>query len=215
MLVFFVTMPALGKSFESNVKTSYKKIKTLSADVKISTYSNVIGYALLIQDGILMIKYPDKFRLEIVTPKKHTSVLSGNKYLISDLAFGATVKSALPNSQYIDASKAATYFDLKNHKLENNHVLLKSRPIDKKAPIEIAFIYLNPKTYLPEKIILKNISVDLSPNTDKNNRILFTLWLPFKIIGDITRNKGIIRTDMTLNNIKINAPMNNSLFNVD
>jgi outer membrane lipoprotein-sorting protein len=211
-----------------NLQVNQAKIKDMYAETETTITSNMAlpgqeskGPQKMVQKSKMWAKGQSKSRIEVVSPSKQVTITNGDIITIINQDTGQSFtqdlsktreKAGLPGGGSMELAKALDYFDLSVTQKDGQYVI-SGKPKQVNKFLGRMEFYIDSDRWLPVKIIMYTPANKVMSTTEMRYKKISDIWIATETSSAATTPMGAIKTEMVLENIKINQDISDSEFN--
>jgi len=242
LLSFLLVLPSFSEDLSSvasakgdlslqdiiqNIQSNQSQIKDLYAETTTTITSNMAlpgakdkGPQAMVQKGRMWTKGRDKSKIEIISPTRQTTITNGDKITIINPDSGQTFtqdlskmreQAGIPKGGSMDLSKALDSFYMSIEQREDQYVLIGKPKQPNKFLGKMEF-YIDVNRWLPVKILIYTPTDKIMNITEMDYKEISGIWITVETSSTAITPMGAIKTQMVLENIKINQGISDSEF---
>lgn len=206
----------------ANLQSNQSAIKDMSADTVTTITSTMKGMKSMTQKGNILMKYPDKSRVEMFEPIHQITISDGQKIMVINKDTGQKYEQEISKGQNITASgsgglanfdKAKEMFDF-SVKQDGNNYIITGLPKDVNSKKFLGKMEFNvdASRWLASKVKVYTPQGKLISESAMDYEQIAEVWVLTKTISNVSTPMGSMKMEMEYQNVKVNRGVKDSEF---
>jgi outer membrane lipoprotein-sorting protein len=209
-----------------NIQANQSAIKDMSADTVTTITSTMKGAKTMTQKGKILMKYPDKSRVEMFEPAHQITINNGEKMILINKDTGQRYEQDLSRGVdnaaqgQFNLEKAKKQFDFSVKRDGDNYVII-GLPKDGNKLLGKMEMYIDPVLWLTKKVKIftpqgklmsqSEIEYSEAPSIARSEGV----WVMTKTTSNVSMPMGSMKMEMKYENIKVNQGIKDREFEVE
>jgi outer membrane lipoprotein-sorting protein len=220
--VYAITIPDLLEKIKGN----QGMVQTLQADMTTEISSSNKNIPAMKQTGRIINKYPDKSRMEIMSPIKQTTITNGTRMKIIDGQSGKSFVQDLSRGQSpvtghqssgmgMDPTKALENFNLKMVTDSDSEIVIESSPKEKNPYLDKMRLTFSPATFLPTRVDVYGSQGKLISSTTIIYDKVSDVYVHIQNKTSVSLPQGSMKVEVVYDKVRVNEKVSDALFGVE
>jgi outer membrane lipoprotein-sorting protein len=197
-----------------NIQANQSAIKDMSADTVTTITSTMKGAKTMTQKGKILMKYPDKSRVEMFEPAHQITINNGEKMILINKDTGQRYERELSigvDSGQFNLEKAKKQFDFSVKKDGDSYVIV-GLPKDGNKFLGRMEMYVDPVLWLTKKVKVFTPQGKLMSESTMDYEKIAGVWVMAKTTSNVSMPMGSMKMEMKYENIKVNQGLKDQEF---